>query len=244
MTLPTDGVQYDILERAVEAVKDVPGLFLEIGTRRGGSLQIIIDAAIRTGQYRHVVSVDPYGNILYNDGKEVTRYDYTNNMKKSAMRAIWEYVHDLPVNFIPICLTDREFMTRFRDGVPVYDEEPVTIGNYAFLFLDGPHDTGGVLEEVAFFAPRMPPGGNMVIDNYDFFNVDRILEAAAAWNLKEVERNEQKIRLCRMASGEALKIYVDGKPVGLSHPVEMNAPDFDFKLPEPKTGTIDKTGLI
>lgn len=197
MKLETDGIQYDILERAVRAAKDVPGLFLEIGTRRGGSLQIIIDAAIGSVQSRHVVSVDPYGDIPYDDGRNVTRYDYTNEMKKAALSDLYKYVHGKPINLITFTLADEDFFHYFAAGVPIYDHERRLIAEYAFAFLDGPHSTQAVTNELMWLSPRMPAGGQVVIDNIDFFDLQYVLVAGETLNFFEEERNAQKIRLCK-----------------------------------------------
>ena len=197
--LETDGIQYDILTRAIEAVPAIPGLFLEIGTRRGGSMQIIIDAALSTGQNRTFVSVDPYGNIPYNDRDgNVAKYDYTNAMKTAALRDLYGYAHEKGVNLITFTLTDREFFSAFKKGVPVYNETVWRHNEYAFAFLDGPHDTDSVKHELAFFADRMHGGAQIVIDNYPFFDLEKVVSYAEVIGFKFVEKNDQKIRLCKV----------------------------------------------
>ena len=200
MKLETDGSEYDILERAVESVKDVPGLILEIGTRKGGSMQIIIDSLLRSGQEnRHVLSVDPYGHIPYNTGKPfgVTRFDYTNDMKKETMANLFQYVRGKPVNFMYACWTDRAFMSYFdENGWTVYDIKETDIWEIAFAFLDGPHDDESVHDELLFMENHMRSGGKVVIDNIDYFDMDGILENAFdAFEI--VERGQHKIHLCR-----------------------------------------------
>lgn len=198
--LETDGVEYDILADAVKSVKDVPGLILEIGTRKGGSMQIIIDALLESGQEnRHVLSVDPYGHIPYNTGNQfgITRYDYTNDMKKKAMADLFAYVQEKPVNFIPVCWTDRAFIHYFMEnGWPVYDIEEADIWQIAFAFLDGPHDTESVLYELRFLESYMPSGGMVVIDNIDYFDMDGILiRLIDVFDV--IKRGDHKIWLCR-----------------------------------------------
>lgn len=199
MKLETDGVEYDILADAVKSVKDVPGLILEIGTRKGGSMQIIIDALLDSGQEnRHVLSVDPYGHIPYNTGNQfgITRYDYTNDMKKKAMADLFTYVQGKPVNFIPICWTDVEFMEHFsQNGWPVYDVEEKRYFTIAFAFLDGPHDTDSVFAELVGLQ-CMPAGGAVVIDNIDYFDMDGIL-GRLTHVFDVVKRGDHKIWLCR-----------------------------------------------
>lgn len=179
MKLETDGAEYEILADAVKSAKDVTGLICEIGTRLGGSMQIMIDAALESGQEnRHFISVDPYGHILYETGKPfgATRFDYTNEMKKKAMADIFKYVQGKPADFSHFCLTDTEFMVRFAYGVPTYNIEPKTINDYAVVYLDGPHDTASVLKECVFFAHRMEEGAMIVIDNIDYMEMQEVID--------------------------------------------------------------------
>ena len=179
MKLETDGAEYEILADAVKAAKDVTGLICEIGTRLGGSMQIMIDAALESGQEnRHFISVDPYGHILYSSGKPFgpTRFDYTNEMKKRAMADLFKYVQGKPVDFSHFCLTDTEFMVRFAGGVPVYNTEPQLTNKYASVYLDGPHDTASVLKECIFFAHRMNKCATVVIDNIDYLEIQEVID--------------------------------------------------------------------
>lgn len=195
-----DGTEYEILERAVESVKDIEGLILEIGTRKGGSMMIIIDSLLRSEQEnRHVISVDPYGHIPYNSGTMagICKFDYTNDMKKKTMVDLYTYVQNKPVNLITFCMTDSEFRKRFSNGVEVYQDDPILVNKYAFAFLDGPHDTISVTNELQFICNRMTKGAKVVIDNIDFFDLDTLL-AAYKKDFEVVEQGVQKICLCKL----------------------------------------------
>lgn len=200
MSLESDGVEYEMLESAVESVSQVPGLILEIGTRKGGSMEKIINSLMKSGQAgRNVISVDPYGHIPYNSGKQygITRFDYTNEMKKEAMAALFELVKNKPVNFVPFCLTDQVFMWLFSDGVPIYDNMERCINLYAFAFLDGPHDTASVLSEIKFLSERMVKGAAIIIDNIDFFDLSYVITAAKMDGFEVVKKGEHKIWICK-----------------------------------------------
>jgi hypothetical protein len=85
--LGTDCWDYHILEQCAKDIKGVEGLVCEVGTREGGSLQIIINALLDNSDTgRHVISVDPYGNIPYYGENGITRFDYTNDMKKKGVK--------------------------------------------------------------------------------------------------------------------------------------------------------------
>jgi hypothetical protein len=196
MKLETDGIGYDLLERAIARVQGVPGAFLEIGTRKGGSMQIIIDAAIATGQSRVFVSVDPYGHIPYNNGQGITRYDYTNEMKTRALSDLYNYAHLKKVNLITYTLTDTDFFELCSNGIPVYEIERRIENRFAFVFLDGPHDVKSILAEFDYLKNKTAPGAQIVVDNIDLFSPAELI--AVLDGFEEVERNTQKICFTRI----------------------------------------------
>jgi hypothetical protein len=176
--LATDSEAYDILQDAVKAVKGVPGLCLEIGTRRAGSTKIIIDALLASGDLgRSIVCLDPYGSILYaaEEGKKL-RIDYTNEMRKNTLCNLHKYARGKPVNVFLLILEDTEYFTRFADGYPVYDQEKRLINEYAMVFFDGPHDVQSVMKEIEFFQSRTPVGGMWVFDDITSYPHDRVVE--------------------------------------------------------------------
>ena len=59
-----DSTESEILINAVTHVGETPGAIVEIGSRRGGSAKMIIDALVATGNNnRSMFCIDPYGNI-------------------------------------------------------------------------------------------------------------------------------------------------------------------------------------
>lgn len=160
-----DSFDYEVLEKAAQRARDVSGLVCEIGTRRGGSLKHIMDGL--GGTRKHIVCIDPYGDIEYNgaDNQLNVRYDYTNVMKHESLPEIYTYAATKNVNIVFINLEDTEFMARFHDGVPVYDGGKQVLNHYALVFFDGPHDTLSILNEVMFFLPRSQVGAMFVFDD-------------------------------------------------------------------------------
>lgn len=179
MDLPGDSLDYDLLYRAAVKADNVDGLFCEIGTRRGGSLKHIIEAITLTGTFRHIIAIDPYGNIDYTPGDHgVQKFDYTNDMKNEAWNNIYQYAQGKPVNIIFFNLEDTEFFNRFSTGVPVYQEVKQIINKYAFVFFDGPHDKESILTEVVWFLTRVDVGAVFVFDDvqaYDHDYIDTLL---------------------------------------------------------------------
>ena len=80
------------------------------------------------------------------------------------------------LNFTFFCLEDTEFMKRYQDGVPVYDEYKKLEDKYAFVFFDGPHDDDALNRELEFFVPRAPVGAVFVFDDVWMMNHDTVCE--------------------------------------------------------------------
>lgn len=195
--LETDNADYHVLKNATLAIKGVPGMICEIGTRRGGSLAHIINALGENQDLnRNIVFIDPYGNIEYAQSDNVTRpsTDYTNVMRNETLAALYYYVGRHPVNPVPFIMEDTEFFKRFFDGVPFYLSHKVIETEYALVFFDGPHDLASILREVEFFQTRTPPGAMWVFDDvvgyYDHDALEKII-FGMGWQL--VEKTDRKV---------------------------------------------------
>lgn len=179
--LETDCEDYHVLSNAVKQIKGVPGIVCEIGTRRGGSMKLIIDSLLENNDLnRNVIGIDPYGNIEYvsSEGESI-RYDYTNNMRNETMVALYDYVIDKPINLIMFHMEDTEFFKRYADGVPFYNNYKVVENNYSLVFFDGPHGLQAIHNEMQFFWNKSPIGSMWVVDDIhviDYPTLKNILE--------------------------------------------------------------------
>ena len=177
--LEQDSLDYEVLSRAALNTVGIDGMACEIGVRRGGSIQHIMNGWKHTG--KTIVAVDPYGDIEYNATDTITRrYDYTNAMKHNAIADVYNLAATSGINLVFLNIEDTEFFDRFSDGVPVYDKTKQINNKYCLVFFDGPHDTVSILDEVEWFAPRTVDGAYWVFDDiatYDHNTVEnRVLE--------------------------------------------------------------------
>jgi len=195
-----DSQEYEILHNAALKVKGVEGAIVEIGTRRGGSAKIIIDAlVINEDNDRSMFCIDPYGNIDYVQtnkslsvhnpevalegdptSTEITqaiKLDYTNDMRNQIVPSLYFYAYKAGLNFTFFCLEDSEFFDRYADGVPVYDQNKKIEDKYAFVFFDGPHNTEVMVEEVNFFITRCNIGSVFVFDDIWMYDHDVSIES-------------------------------------------------------------------
>lgn len=195
-----DSQEYEILVNAAKNIKGVEGAVVEIGTRRGGSAKMIIDALSEQGDTnRPMFCIDPYGNIdleitninasihypgkyevegdpMSKDKSFATKFDYTNDMRNRVIPSLYYYAYQRGLNFTFFCLEDHEFFKRYSDGVPVYNEQKNLINQYALVFFDGPHTNEAVDEELRFFLDRSVPGSVFVFDDVWMMDHDRIVE--------------------------------------------------------------------
>ncbi|OGR84838.1 MAG: hypothetical protein A2901_03985 [Elusimicrobia bacterium RIFCSPLOWO2_01_FULL_54_10] len=176
--IEVDSSSYEILSGAAKAIKGVPGLCLEMGTRRGGSAKIIINSLIENGDLgRSLLCIDPYGDIVHaNEEGKFDRVDYTNRMRSDTMRNLYKFAHGKPVDLYLITLEDTEYFKRFADGYPIYNKEKQLINKYALVFFDGPHDIESVMKEIEFFQPRSPKGSLWVFDDINKYPHDEAIE--------------------------------------------------------------------
>jgi len=170
IVLQADGIEYDILEEAVEKTALSPGMICEIGTRMGGSIGIVIKKIIELSLVgKKIVCVDPWGDIDYHDFERVWHLDYTNTMKRETMARLYAAVRNVPLDLNIFVMEDWEFMERFKDGVPFYNKAKTLENQYSLVFIDGPHCLRNVEEETEFFVPRMVSGGYIIYDNVDHY---------------------------------------------------------------------------
>lgn len=195
----TDSSEYDILHNAAKAIKDVEGAVVEIGTRRGGSAKIIMDALeANEDTNRSMFCIDPYGNIDYPETNKaisafnptiklegdrssteivnMIKHDYDNDMRNRVIPSLYYCAYQIGLNFAFFCLEDTEFFNRYSDGVPVYNEYKKLENQYAFVFYDGPHTNEAIDFELDFFLPRTPVGGTYVMDDIWMYDHDRVVE--------------------------------------------------------------------
>lgn len=192
----TDSSEYEILAAAAAAVKGVEGAIVEIGTRRGGSAKMIIDTLDQNQDTRRsMFCIDPYGNIeiectnknisahvpgvkvegdpLSTDITKPLRFDYTNDMRNRVIPSLYYYAYARGLNFQFFCLEDTEFVKRYADGVPTYNDEKIIENTYALVFFDGPHDNATLDLETAFFIPRSVVGSVFVFDDIWMYDHDK-----------------------------------------------------------------------
>jgi len=173
-----DSSEYELLTMAVELSKDIDGMCVEIGLRRALGTKYIIDAVREFCPNKQVISIDPFGSILYicREPDGPCRLDYDNTMKREALSAIHQYVEQNPVNYQFINSTDTQFFKRYADGVPVYELEERLETKYSMAHLDGPHSVAHICSEIDFFTPRMDKGAMLVIDDAidEFFDIAKV----------------------------------------------------------------------
>lgn len=173
-----DSGEYEYLTEAVSLSRDVEGLLCEVGLRLGEGTKTIIDACLEYRPGSTVISIDPFGSILYKprEHMEPCRLDYTNDMYKQVLSDMSAYVLGKDVNWLMFKMTDDRFFHTQDMGVELYDLEPVLVNKYAMCHLDGPHSIPDIVNELSFFNARMDKGAVICVDDCseDFINVENL----------------------------------------------------------------------
>lgn len=201
--LPGDGNNYDTLYNAAVRAAHVPGIIAEIGTRLGGSIKHLIDGTLNEGVVnKNIICIDPYGGIDYLHAEERRwNYGYDNAMRNLAWKNIYTYVEGKPINVVLMCMEDTEFFKRYSDGVPFYQQGKEVINQYSMVFFDGPHDSGAVIEEIKFFAPRSVTGTVFVFDdiwNYHHDIAHQLVIASGFEQIPVVEGDFNRVAYVRV----------------------------------------------
>jgi hypothetical protein len=191
-----DSAEYEFLTEGVQLSKDVQGICCEVGLRLGKGTQTIIDACVIHRPFSTVISIDPFGSILYTGREHVgpIRLDYTNDMGKICNAALSEYVINKPVWWIPFKMTDEFFFNSFSKGIELYELETTICNKYAFVHLDGPHHYEAVSTEIKWFNERMDRGSTIVIDDItiDFIDIEPIHQLLDSLGWKIIKLGAKK----------------------------------------------------
>ena len=197
MTILGDSGDYDLLTYAVNQIKkqegDTYNFSLEVGVREGAGSATIMEAFLNTFKDKpyHHVGVDPYGNLSYQhyDKSGAYQCDYTDEMYIRLLKNFSTYP-----NFHLVKLTDEEYMKRYADGFPVFNNgQGLILNQYDLIHLDGPHTTRDVILETAFFAPKVKVGGILVYDDWNTFEFHIIDQILKVFNFKQLTSGEHKI---------------------------------------------------
>lgn len=171
-----DSIEYGSLATAVKMLRNPIGVSMEIGVRLGLGSKTIMDA------YRHYhptvranhLGVDPYGNIDYaaSDSVLARKFNYDNKMRQRTLGNFAQYYPE----FHLVNLEDTEFMNRFKDGFPIYEENKIMLEKYEMIHFDGPHDTASVIKEAAFFNERKADQTIWVFDDISGLNWNALMQ--------------------------------------------------------------------
>jgi hypothetical protein len=210
-----DSQEYEILSNAALKIKGIEGAVVEIGSRRGGSAKLIIDALVHNGDTaRSMFCIDPYGNIEIEctnknisahvpgvviegdpQSTEITkplRFDYSNEMRNRIVPSLYYYAFQRISDFQFFFLEDTEFFRRYADGVPVYNQSKKLINTYVLILFDGPHDNPAVFTETSFFLERSTIGTIFVYDDIWMYDHDKVEKLIFAQGFVILEKGNVK----------------------------------------------------
>jgi predicted O-methyltransferase YrrM len=171
----------DEIQRLSDLSGGLPGHsnIVEIGSYLGASSLALAHGARRT--HSSVFCVDTWANEGMSEGERDTWPEFQKNIER-----------------------DRDCITPLR-GRSV-DIASIFEGNIDLLFLDGDHSWEGVRRDLASWAPKLKPGGWLLMHDIEWAEgVQRALrEIVNPWEL-ETPTNLPNLYACRVDSHKAAK---------------------------------------
>jgi predicted O-methyltransferase YrrM len=160
----------EVYEAALEASKRLPSsyIFLETGTRSGGSALAILQAIEDSGINRWLFTVDPYGMKPYNVGDEVVGLDYGEDHYRRAMKVLAEYAFDHKLLHSHFRMKSIDWMRAF-DNSEFWFEERKMAPKFGFAYLDGDHDSRTVRHEYIWLKNHTE-GVSVVVDDAHYLD--------------------------------------------------------------------------
>lgn len=179
--------EFAALVNSLAAALPEAAIFLEIGTRRGGTAMAMLNAVHRSEQRnRWVWSVDPYGDRLYRSGKQTLYAGYSEGFYREAMVDLYGAAAALDLNYCHWRLTSEAFRAMLGSDWFEFDcARQSVMPVFGFVSLDGEHTIPAVLDEVRCFMPRLAPGGAILIDDLQRIHP----EATLLWPFGKVGQN-------------------------------------------------------
>jgi hypothetical protein len=161
----------EVYEAALTASQQLPEdyIFLETGTRAGGSALAILQAIKDSGKTRWLFTVDPYGMKPYKTGEEtVTNLDYGEDYYRSAMKALANYAYNNR-------LLHSHFRMKSLDWIRSFDTSEFWYAGkliqpkFGFAYLDGDHDSATVDGEYSWLVGHTPDC-RVIVDDAHYLN--------------------------------------------------------------------------
>ena len=149
-----------MMELLYERAISVQGNILEIGTWRGGSALVFMEAMQESGSEGMLVTVDPWGGRPY--PRSGSRYSDAD--QKASILTLAQEATDRDIKWHHFKMTSLEFLKYAEGGACWYQSFKMPY-QWELAFLDGEHIFDTVSQEIEYLIPSMLPGGTILIDN-------------------------------------------------------------------------------
>ncbi len=144
------------------------GNILEIGTDRGGSALVFMQALFDRDKKHYLVTVDPWGNKPYprSDGC------YGDDRERAAMLLMAQAGAEYNIRWCHYRMTAHDFFAHVQQ-LGYWHDRALLEYRWSLVFLDGEHIFDSVEKEVKAVLPFMKCGGVIIIDNANHGGQDR-----------------------------------------------------------------------
>lgn len=158
---------YDV---ALKASRELPEdyIFIETGTRAGGSALAIMQAIHDSGKNRWFFTIDPYGMKPYKQADEIVTLDYGEDHYRTAMRALSNHAYHYKLLHSHFRMKSLDWMRSFDQSEFWYDGK-IMEPKFGFAYLDGDHDSDTVTKEYEWLKGHTPDIA-VIVDDAHYLN--------------------------------------------------------------------------
>jgi len=144
----------------------IDALFVEIGTRAGGSALLALKAINDSKINRTMITIDPYGLKPFVNSDRTNLRLYGENLYREALKNITDYCFYNELDHIHFKITSFDFIKIFEQ-IELWKDEQVLQPKFGYVYLDGEHNENTVTKELEYFLPRTVENGLIVIDDIE-----------------------------------------------------------------------------
>lgn len=156
---------YDaILETAKKTDEDA--IFIEIGTRAGGTALLALNAIFDSGITHQFITVDPYGNKPFKTSDALMYDVYGDGFYRTAMSELSNFCLNSKLDHIHFKMESIDFMNIFQK-IKLWKKGNVLQQLFGYVYLDGEHHEEIINTELNWFLPKVVNNGLIIIDDIE-----------------------------------------------------------------------------
>ncbi len=148
-------------------------IFIEIGTRAGGTALLALNAIFDSGINHSFITVDPYGNKPFKTSNALMYDVYDDGFYRTAMFEISNFCLNSKIDHTHFKMESTDFMSIFQK-IKLWKKGKILQQSFGYVYLDGEHYDDIIFKELTWFLPLLVNGGLIIIDDIEHIRDSKI----------------------------------------------------------------------